>query len=75
MVLGLAEDRFLCNRAIRRKVFQNCFRLNHLCQRSRLFATVRFLMSPNVLNFLVEKCNIAPITALEGDLKAILGDV
>ena len=48
MVLGLAEDRFLCNRAIQRKVFQNCFRLNLLCRSSSLFAAVRFFNVPRV---------------------------
>lgn len=30
-------------------------------------------ITPNVLNFLVENFNIAPITTVEADMKAILG--
>lgn len=30
-------------------------------------------ITPNVLNFLVENFNIAPVTTAEADLKAILG--
>ena len=39
----------------------------------RLGPTLPAFVSPNVLNFLVEKFNIAPITTPEEDLKAILG--
>ena len=39
----------------------------------RLGPTLPAFLSPNVLNFLVEKFNIAPITTPEEDLKAILG--
>ena len=39
----------------------------------RLGPTLPAFVSPNVLNFLVEKYNIAPITTPEEDLKAILG--
>ena len=39
----------------------------------RLGPTLPAFISPNVLNFLVEKFNIAPITAAEEDLKVILG--
>ena len=39
----------------------------------RLGPTLPAFVSPNVLNFLVEKYNIAPITNPEEDLKAILG--
>ena len=39
----------------------------------RLGPTLPAFVSPNVLNFLVEKFNIAPITTPENDLKAILG--
>jgi len=39
----------------------------------RLGPTLPAFVSPNVLSFLVEKCNIAPITTPEEDLKAILG--
>lgn len=39
----------------------------------RLGPTLPAFISPNVLNFLVEKFNIAPITTPEEDLKAILG--
>ena len=39
----------------------------------RLGPTLPAFVSPNVLNFLVEKFNIAPITTPEADLKAILG--
>ena len=39
----------------------------------RLGPTLPAFVSPNVLNFLVEKFNIAPITTPEKDLKAILG--
>ena len=39
----------------------------------RLGPTLTAFVSPNVLNFLVEKFNIAPITTPEEDLKAILG--
>ena len=38
----------------------------------RLGPTLPAFISPNVLNFLVEKFNIAPITTPEDDLKAIL---
>lgn len=38
----------------------------------RLGPTLPAFVSPNVLNFLVEKFNIAPITTPEEDLKAIL---
>ena len=38
----------------------------------RLGPTLPAFLSPNVLNFLVEKFNIAPITTPEEDLKAIL---
>ena len=39
----------------------------------RLGPTLPAFVSPNVMNFLVEKFNIAPITTPEEDLKAILG--
>ena len=39
----------------------------------RLGPTLPAFVSPNVLNFLVEKFNIAPISTPEADLKAILG--
>ena len=39
----------------------------------RLGPTLPAFVSPNVLNFLVEKFHIAPITTPEEDLKAILG--
>ncbi len=39
----------------------------------RLGPTLPAFVSPNVLNFLVEKFQIAPITTPEEDLKAILG--
>ena len=39
----------------------------------RLGPTLPAFLSPNVLNFLVEKYGIAPITTPEADLKAILG--
>ena len=39
----------------------------------RLGPTLPAFLSPNVLNFLVEKYGIAPITTPEEDLKAILG--
>lgn len=39
----------------------------------RLGPTLPAFVSPNVLSFLVEKFNIAPITTPEEDLKAILG--
>ena len=39
----------------------------------RLGPTLPAFISPNVLNFLVEKFHIAPITTPEADLKAILG--
>ena len=39
----------------------------------RLGPTLPAFVSPNVLNFLVENYNIAPITTPEEDLKAILG--
>ena len=39
----------------------------------RLGPTLPAFISPNVLSFLVEKFNIAPITTPEEDLKAILG--
>ena len=35
--------------------------------------TLLAFVTPNVLNFLVENFNIAPITTAEADLKAILG--
>ena len=38
----------------------------------RLGPTLPAFVSPNVLNFLVENYNIAPITTPEEDLKAIL---
>ena len=38
----------------------------------RLGPTLPAFVSPNVLNFLVEKFNIAPITTPEADLKTIL---
>ena len=40
----------------------------------RLGPTLPAFVSPNVLNFLVEKFNIAPITTPDEDLKAILGE-
>jgi len=39
----------------------------------RLGPTLPAFVSPNVLNFLVEKFNIAPITTPKEDLKAIFG--
>lgn len=39
----------------------------------RLGPTLPAFVSPNVLNFLVQKFNIAPISTPEADLKAILG--
>jgi hydroxylamine reductase len=39
----------------------------------RLGPTLPAFVSPNVLNFLVEKFGIAPITTPEEDLRAILG--
>ena len=39
----------------------------------RIGPTLPAFVSPNVLNFLVEKFNITPITTPERDLKAILG--
>ena len=39
----------------------------------RLGPTLPAFVSPNVLNFLVDKFNIVPITTPENDLKAILG--
>ncbi len=39
----------------------------------RLGPTLPAFISPNVLSFLVEKYNIAPITTPEADLKAMLG--
>ena len=39
----------------------------------RLGPTLPAFVSPNVLNFLIEKFNIAPITTPEEDIKAILG--
>jgi hydroxylamine reductase len=39
----------------------------------RLGPTLPAFVTPNVLNFLVEKFNIAPVTTAEADLKAILG--
>ena len=39
----------------------------------RLGPTLPAFVSPNVLNFLVEKFNIAPISTPEADLQAILG--
>lgn len=39
----------------------------------RLGPTLPAFVSPNILNFLVEKFNIAPITTPEEDLKTILG--
>lgn len=39
----------------------------------KLGPTLPAFISPNVLNFLVEKYNIAPVTTPEEDLKAILG--
>ena len=41
----------------------------------RLGPTLPAFVSPNVLNFLVEKFGIAPITTPKEDMKAILGDV
>ena len=41
----------------------------------RLGPTLPAFVSPNVLNFLVEKFGIAPIATPEEDIKAILGDV
>ena len=40
----------------------------------RLGPTLPAFISPNVLNFLIEKFNIAPITTPEEDLMATLGD-
>ena len=40
----------------------------------RLGPTLPAFLSPNVLNFLVEQYNIAPISTPEADLKAILGE-
>ena len=42
-------------------------------QNIRLGPTLPAFVSPNVLNFLVEKFHIAPITTPEADLRAILG--
>ena len=39
----------------------------------RLGPTLPAFVSPNVLNYLVEHYNIAPIGTVEGDLKAVLG--
>lgn len=39
----------------------------------RLGPSPQAFVSPNVLNFLVENFNIAPITTPEEDIKAILG--
>ena len=38
----------------------------------RLGPTLPAFISPNVLNFLIEKYNIAPITTPEEDIKAML---
>ena len=40
----------------------------------RLGPTLPAFLSPNILNFLVEKFNITPITTPQEDLKAILGE-
>ena len=40
----------------------------------RLGPTIPAFISPNVLDFLVEKFSIAPVTTPEEDLKAILGN-
>lgn len=42
-------------------------------QNIRIGPTLPAFVSPNVLNFLVEKFHIAPITTPEADIKAILG--
>jgi hydroxylamine reductase len=39
----------------------------------KLGPTLPAFITPNVLNFLVENFNIAPITTAEADIKAILG--
>jgi len=39
----------------------------------KLGPTLPAFITPNVLNFLVENFNIAPIATAEEDLKAILG--
>lgn len=39
----------------------------------RLGPTLPAFVSPNVLSFLVEQYNIAPITTPDEDMKAILG--
>ena len=41
----------------------------------RLGPSLPAFLSPNILNFLVEQFNIAPITTPEEDLKAILGNL
>lgn len=41
----------------------------------RLGPSLPAFLSPNILNFLVEQFNIAPITTPEEDLKAILGEL
>lgn len=40
----------------------------------RLGPSLPAFVSPNVLNFLVEKFGIAPITTPEADMKALLGN-
>ena len=40
----------------------------------RLGPTLPAFISPNVLDYLVKRYNIAPITTPEEDLKAILGE-
>ena len=42
-------------------------------QNIRIGPTLPAFVSPNVLNFLVEKFHIAPVTTPEADIKAILG--
>jgi hydroxylamine reductase len=39
----------------------------------KLGPTLPAFVTPNVLNFLVENFNIAPITTAEADIKSILG--
>ncbi|MRN27005.1 hydroxylamine reductase, partial [Romboutsia ilealis] len=43
-------------------------------QNIKLGPTLPAFVSPNVLNYLVEHYNIAPITTPENDLKDILGE-
>ena len=66
--------RFRSGQHIRQKAVCILLTLLHLgIKNIRLGPTLPAFVSPNVLNFLVEKFNIAPITTPEEDLKAILG--